>query len=113
MLAEWVLSEMESATPGREDFHLRLHKFRRKLPQILSFIKRMETEFKESTLKNGYPLEAFSLFYREQAYGVLTWECSWIEYNWAVCYAHVIQRSERNSNEYSDSQDKPAVWWKM
>ncbi len=32
MLAEWVLSEMESATPGRKDFHLRLYKFRRNLP---------------------------------------------------------------------------------
>ncbi len=80
MLSEWVLSKMESATPGREDFHIRLNKFRRNLPQILSFIKRMETEFKESALKNGYPLEAFSLFYRKRAYGPLTWECSQIEY---------------------------------
>ncbi len=80
ILIEWVLSEMESATPGREDFHLRLHKFRRNLPQILSFIKRMETEFKESALKNGYPLEAFSLLYQERTYGALTWERSRIEY---------------------------------
>ncbi len=71
---------MESATSGREAFRLRLHKFQRNLPQILSFIKRMETEFKESALKNGYPSEAFSLFYRERAYGALTWERSRIEY---------------------------------
>ncbi len=57
MLVEWVISEKESATPDREDFHIRLHKFRRNLPQILSFIKRMETGFKESAMKNGYPLQ--------------------------------------------------------
>ncbi len=72
MLVEWVLSEMESATPDRDGFHLRLHKFQRNLPQILSFIKRMEAEF--------YPLEAFYLFYQERVYGTLTRECSQNEY---------------------------------
>ncbi len=99
MLTEWVLSEMESATPSREDFHLRLHKFRRNLPQILSFIKRMETGFKESALKNGYPLEAFSMFYKERAYGALTWECSQIEYKLGnlLCkrYTEVKEEFER------------------
>lgn len=96
MLAEWVLSEMESAVPDREDFHIRLHKFRRNLPQILSFIKRMETDFKESALKNGYPLETFSLFYRERVYGTLTWECSRIEYELgnALCERYSEAREE-------------------
>ncbi len=99
MLAEWVLSEMEYATPSREDFHIRLHKFRRNLPQILSFIRRMETEFKKSALKNGYPLEAFSLFYKERAYVAQTWECSQIEYKLGnlLCkrYTEVREEFER------------------
>ncbi len=99
MLTEWALSEMESATPGREDFQLRLHKFRRNVPQILSFIKRMETEFKESALKNGYPLEAFSLFYQERVYSARTWERSRIEYELGslLCarYTEVREEFER------------------
>ncbi len=99
MLAERGLSEMESAAPDRKDFHLRLHKFRRNLPQILSFIKRMEIEFKESALKNGYPLEAFSLFYQERIYGSLTWERSRIEYELGnlLCerYTEVREEFER------------------
>lgn len=99
MLAEWVLSEMESATPDRDDFHRRLHKFRRNLPQMLSFIKRMETGFKESALKNGYPVEAFSLFYRERICGARTWERSRIEYELGnlLCerYTEVREEFER------------------
>lgn len=79
-MVQWILSEMEFATPGRDKFHRELQKFGRSLPQILLFLKRMEEQCILSSQKTGVPLEAYHLIYQEKSCAPLSQMRSQIEY---------------------------------
>ena len=79
-LAEWVLSEMEASFPGRTKLLGQAKKIREKLPQILSFLQRMEEGFAAASQESGVPLEAFHIMYQQKAFHAYSWECSQMEY---------------------------------
>ena len=68
MLADWVLSEMESAFPGRGKLLEQTKKIREKLPQILSFLCRLEKNFAITAEEKGIPPESFCMMYRQRAF---------------------------------------------
>lgn len=65
-LAEWVISEMESSFPDRKKLLDQTRRIREKLPQILSFLRRMEEGFASAALERGIPPEAFSVMYQQR-----------------------------------------------
>ena len=79
-LAGWVLSEMESSFPDRTKLLGQTKKIREKLPQILSFLHRMEGNLEATAQKKGIPLEAFHIMYQQKAFHSSCWECSQMEY---------------------------------
>ena len=79
-LAEWVLSEMESSFPGRTKLLTQTKKIRERLPQMLSFLQRMEESFGIAAQKKGVPPEAFHIMYRQKAFCTSSCECSQMEY---------------------------------
>ena len=79
-LAAWVLSEMESLFPGRTKLVGQIKKIRERLPQILSFLQRMEESFEKAAQNKGIPPEAFHIMYRQKAFPTSSYECSQMEY---------------------------------
>ncbi len=79
-LCAWVLSEMMAAAPGKEKFRHDLEKLRNNLPQVLSFLKRMEVALRKASERTGIPIQAFQLFYQKKSCAPLSWESSRIEY---------------------------------
>lgn len=68
LLAEWVLSEMEALFPGHTKLIAQTGKLRKKLPQILSFLQRLEDGFAMSAVEKGIPPEAFHIMYTQKAF---------------------------------------------
>ena len=79
-LAGWVLSEMESSFPGRTKLIGQTKKIRERLPQILSFLQRMEECLGAAAQEKGIPPEAFHIMYRQKAFHTSSCECSQMEY---------------------------------
>lgn len=79
-LAKWVLSEMEDSFPNRTKLLEQARKISDKLPQILSFLQRMEKSLEEAAQKKGIPPEAFHIMYRQKAFHASSCECSQMEY---------------------------------
>lgn len=79
-LAGWVLSEMEAAFPEREKLLAHTAKFRGKLPQVLSFLGRLQAGFGRAAGEKGIPPEAFGILYREKALPASSPEYSQLEY---------------------------------
>lgn len=79
-LVGWTLSEMESSFPGRTKLLGQTKKIRERLPQILSFLQRMEESFGVAAQKKGVPPEAFHIMYRQKAFHTSSCECSQMEY---------------------------------
>ncbi len=79
-LAGWVLSEMESSFPDRTKLLGQIKKIRERLPQMLSFLQRMEERFGTAAQKKGIPLEAFRIMYQQKAFHTSSCECSQMEY---------------------------------
>lgn len=67
LLAEWVLSEMDTSFPNRLKLLAQTKKLREKLPQLLSFLQRMDAGFAAAALERGIPPEAFSMMYQQRA----------------------------------------------
>ncbi len=91
-----VSESSEETQLSREWIYEQKRRIEEESKSLDTHIKRMETEFKESALKNSYPLEAFSLFYQERVYDGLTWECSRIEYKLGslLCGRYIEVREE-------------------
>lgn len=79
-LAGWVLSEMESSFPGRTKLLGQTKKIRERLPQMLSFLHRMEESLGTAAQEKGIPPEAFHIMYRQKAFHTSSCECSQMEY---------------------------------
>ncbi len=79
-LAEWVLTEMEVSFPGRPKLLGQTRKLREKLPQILSFLGRLDEGFATAALEKGIPPEAFRMMYRQKAFHTSSREYISMEY---------------------------------
>lgn len=53
LLAEWVLSEMDAFFPDRMKLLAQTKKLREKLPQLLSFLQRMDEDFSVAVWEKG------------------------------------------------------------
>lgn len=62
-LAQWVLSEIEAAFPDREKLLAQTSKFRRKVPEILLFLDRLQAGLERKAEEKGIPPEVFSILY--------------------------------------------------
>lgn len=79
-LTEWVLSEMDASFPGRTKLLAQTKKLREKIPQLLSFLMRMDEGFAAAALEKGIPPEAFRMMYRQKAFQASSREYIHIEY---------------------------------
>lgn len=80
-LAEWVLTEMEVSFPDRPKLLGQVRKLRGKLPQMLSFLQRLDEGFDTAALKKGIPPEAFRTMYRQKAFHTTSKEYIRMEYD--------------------------------
>lgn len=80
-LAEWVLSEMESAFPGRTKLLKQIGKIKEKLPQILSFLQRLQEGFTTAASEKGIPEESFHIMYQQKAFQSCSREYVQMEYS--------------------------------
>lgn len=80
MLADWILSEMETAFPGRTKLLEQTKRIRGKIPQILSFIFRLEKELAGTAREKGISPETFEMMYRQKAYQTCSDEYIRLEY---------------------------------
>ena len=67
-LAGWVLSEMEASFPGNTKLAAQAGKLRERLPQMLSFLQRLEEGLAMSAMEKGIPPEAFRMMYTQKAF---------------------------------------------
>lgn len=80
MLAHWILSEMETAFPGRPKLLEQAKRIRGKIPQILSFASRLEKELAGSSREKGIPPETYEMMYRQKAFQTCSDEYIRLEY---------------------------------
>ena len=69
-LCEWILSEMASVVPERKKFLKEIDKFRKRLPQTISFLRQMYRNMEDYACQTGLPVEAIRLAYRQRAFSV-------------------------------------------
>lgn len=80
MLANWILSEMETAFPERPKLLEQTKRIRGKIPRILSFVSRLEKELAGSAREKGIPPEIFEMMYRQKAFQTCSDEYVRLEY---------------------------------
>ena len=68
LLVEWVLSEMDASFLDRTKLLAQTKKLREKLPQLLSFLQRMDEGFAAAVQEKGIPPEAFHMMYMQKAF---------------------------------------------
>lgn len=123
-LTEWVLSEMESSFPERTKLLGQTQKIRKRLPQILSFLQRMEENFEAAAHKKGIPLEAFHIMYRQKALDPSSLACSQMEYclgellgsSYASArqkFCHIIDHTKRASSLVENLNSRIRVYMNL
>lgn len=123
-LVEWVLSEMEASFPGRTKLLGQTKKIREKLPQILSFLQRMEENFTAASRKKGIPPEAFHIMYQQKAFHASSWECSQMEYRLGELlgnsyesareeFCHILDHTKRASSLVENLNSRIRVYMNL
>ena len=67
-LAQWVLQEMDALAVNHSGLRREIAKARKMLPNLLSFIGRLERGMEVIAKETGLPLEGFHLMYRQMSY---------------------------------------------
>lgn len=63
LLAQWILQEMKELAENSPGILKEVNKIQKMLPNLLSFIKRLEQGMDERSKETGIPVEAFQLMY--------------------------------------------------
>ena len=123
-LVEWVLSEMEASFPGHTKLLGQTRKIGEKLPQILSFLQRMEENFTAASRKKGIPPEAFHIMYQQKAFHASSWECSQMEYHLGELlgnsyesareeFCHILDHTKRASSLVENLNSRIRVYMNL
>ena len=99
VLAQWVLSEMEAAFPDREKLLAQTSKFRKKLPEILLFLNRLQAGLERKAEEKGIPPEAFSILYYEKAFPPLSCEYNQLEYELGALLGNRYEETKEEFNQ--------------
>ena len=67
-LCQWILDEMASLYPRRENLQKQIRRFRQRLADLLAFLLRLQREMKATASVFHVPEDAFSLLYRQRAW---------------------------------------------
>ena len=78
-LCQWILDEMASLYPRRENLQKQIQRFRERLPDLLAFLHRLRRELKATASVFHVPENAFSLLYRQKAWDWRSEEYAFME----------------------------------
>ncbi|MBP5717559.1 MAG: transposase [Abditibacteriota bacterium] len=67
-LCEWILDEMAALYPKRDNLQKQIRRFRRRLPDLLAFLPRLQRDMKAMASVFHTPEYAFPLLYRQRAW---------------------------------------------
>ena len=67
-LCRWILGEMASLYPTRDNLQKQIRRFRQRLPDLLSFLPRLQRDMKATASLFHTREDAFSLLYRQRAW---------------------------------------------
>ena len=78
-VCQWILDEMASLYPKRENLQKQIRRFRQHLPDLLAFLLRLQRDMKVMACVFHTSADAFSLLYRQRAWDWRSEEYAFME----------------------------------
>jgi len=97
-LAEWVLLEIDGLAADNSGLRKEVSKVRKTLPNLLSFLGRLEREMEAVAKKTGLPIEAFRLMYSQLSYNQGSMESN------EMLYKQTLILGKRYTEAYEEFQ---------